>query len=217
MTIKVWDTTIKRMDAIIQFLRNVGFSFIPLFVAVDAIGNLPFVLSLTQEDADEERRRVIRYAMLTAFALGVGFIAVGRITLVALGLQTADFLIAGGIILFVLTIRHFTTGKLVELQGPGTNKEFIGVVPIGTPLVVGPAVLTTLLLLTPEYGIPAALTAFVLNLLVSWIVFLQASRISRIMREPGLRAVSQVASLLLGVIAVMMVRRGLVEFLSTLN
>ncbi|MDO8715888.1 MAG: MarC family protein [Dehalococcoidales bacterium] len=188
-------------------------SFIPLFVAVDAIGNLPFILSLTQGENTAERGRVIRYAMLTALALGLGFLAIGRGMLVVLGLKPADFLVAGGLILFVLTIRHFTTGKLVELQGT-SGKEIIGVVPIGTPLVVGPAVLTTLLLLTPEYGIPVVSLAFVLNLGFAGLIFTQADRIARFMREPGLRAVSQIASLLLAVIAVMMVRKGLVELLS---
>jgi small neutral amino acid transporter SnatA (MarC family) len=55
-----------------------------------------------------------------------------------------------------------------------------------------------------------------LNLAFAWLVFSQASRIARVLREPGLRAVSQVASLLLGVIAVMMVRRGVLELI-TLN
>ena len=200
------------MNAISEFLRDLGLSFIPLFVAVDAIGNLPFILTLTQGENTAERRHVIRYAMLTALALGLGFLAIGRGVLVVLGLTPADFLVAGGLILFVLTIRHFTTGKLVALHGSGA-KEMIGVVPIGTPLVVGPAVLTTLLLLTPEYGIPTVLLAFVLNLAFAWLVFTQADGIARFMREPGLRAVSQIASLLLAVIAVMMVRKGLMELL----
>ena len=71
--------------------------------------------------------------MLTAAGLGLGFIFVGRGILIALGIEVADFLVAGGILLFVLTIRHFTTGKIVELQ-PGGPKEIIGIVPIGTPL-----------------------------------------------------------------------------------
>lgn len=202
------------MDAFALFLKNLALCFIPLFVAVDAIGNLPFVLSLTQDEDAAERKNIIRYAMLTALGLGLGFLAIGRGLLVVLGLQPADFLVAGGLILFVLTIRHFTTGKLVELQGNEKTKEIIGVVPIGTPLVVGPAVLATLLLLTSQYGIPTVLLAFVLNLVAAWIIFSQASRIARVMREPGLRAVSQIASLLLGVIAVMMVRKGVVELIA---
>lgn len=202
------------MDALAQFFKNLALSFIPLFVAVDAIGNLPFILSLTKEQNASERRRAIGYAMFTALVLGLGFLAIGRATLVVLGLQPADFLVAGGLILFVLTIRHFTTGKLVELQGTESTKDLIGVVPIGTPLVVGPAVLATLLLLTPQYGVLIVLLALVLNLIFAWVIFSQANRIVRILREPGLRAVSQIASLLLGVIAVMMVRKGLLELIA---
>ncbi len=200
------------MNVIIEFLRDLGLSFIPLFVAVDAIGTLPFILSLTKEESPAERQRIIRYAMLTALVLGLGFIGVGRAFLFVLGIEVADFLVAGGLVLFILTIRHFTTGKLVELQA-GSSKGMVGVVPIGTPLVVGPAVLTTLLLLTQQYPILPLLLAFVLNLALSWGVFAQGDRIARIMREPGLRATSQIASLLLAVIAVMMVRKGLLEIL----
>ena len=89
----------------------------------------------------------------------------------------------------------------------------IGVVPIGTPLVVGPAVLTTLLLLTQEHFVPAVILAFVLNLAFAWLVFAQANRVVRLLREQGLRASSQIASLLLAAIAVMMIRRGLTEIL----
>lgn len=199
-----------QMDVILGFLRDFGLSFIPLFIAVDAVGSLPFILSLTRDEAPTERQRIIRYAMLTAFALGLGFIAIGRGILFVLGIEVADFLVGGGLVLFILTIRHIITGRLVELQ-PGGNKEILGVVPIGTPLVVGPAVLTTLLLLTQQYPIISVLLAFILNLVVAWIVFAQADRIARFLREPGLRATSQIASLLLAVIAVMMVRKGIVE------
>ncbi|MBI2848194.1 MAG: MarC family protein [Chloroflexi bacterium] len=200
------------MDVIFEFVKDFGLSFIPLFIAFDAIGSLPFILSLTSDQSSGERRRVIRYAMLTAFALGLGFIAIGRGILFVLGIEVADFLVAGGIILFILTMRHFVTGKLVELQ-LGIPKEILGVVPIGTPLVVGPAVLTTLLLLIQQYPFIPVLLAFFLNLAIAWAVFAQANRIARFMREPGLRAVSQIASLFLAVIAVMMVRKGLLEII----
>jgi len=65
-------------SAILTFLKDVGLSFIPLFVAVDAIGILPFILSLTQDMNPAERPKTIRYAMLTAFALGLVFIGIGK-------------------------------------------------------------------------------------------------------------------------------------------
>ena len=201
-----------QMNSIVTLARDLGLSFIPLFVAVDAIGVLPFMLALTQEMMPAERSRIVRYAMLTALGLGLGFIAIGKIILFLLGIEVADFLVAGGVILFILSIRHFTTGKLVELEA-GKTKELVGVVPIGTPLVVGPAVLTTLLLLSGQYPwIPVAL-AFLLNLGIAWIIFKQANSIARLMRESGLRAASQIASLVLAVIAVMMIRKGIFDII----
>jgi len=199
-------------SAILTFFKDVGLSFIPLFIAIDAIGVLPFILSLTQDMNPAERPRIIRYAMFTAFALGLAFIGIGEGIFFLLGIAVGDFLVAGGIILLVLAIRHLITGKFVELQ-PSVSKQMIGVVPIGTPLVVGPAVLTTLLLITQQYSVPAVILAFVLNLAFAWLVFAQANRIARLLREQGLRAASQIASLLLAAIAVMMIRKGLIEVL----
>ena len=200
------------MSTIINFAKDLGLSFIPLFVAVDAIGSLPFILSLTQDMSPEERPRVIRYAMITAFMLGLGFIGIGKGVFFVLGIEVADFLVAGGLILLVLSIRHLMTGKLVELQS-SVSKGMVGVVPIGTPLVVGPAVLTTLLLLIEQYSLPVVLLSFVLNLAFAWLVFAQANRVARLLREQGLRASSQIASLLLAAIAVMMIRKGIIEIL----
>jgi len=200
------------MNAVVEFFRDIGLGFIPIFVAIDPIGLLPFILALTQDMEPFERPRVIRYAMLTAFLLGLAFVFIGKGIFFVLGVEVADFLVAGGLILLVLSIRHLMTGKLVELQA-NAARGMVGIVPIGTPLVVGPAVLTTLLLLTQQYPLAAVLIAFILNLLVTWIVFAQANRVARLLREQGLRATSQIASLLLAAIAVMMIRKGIIEIL----
>lgn len=194
----------------LNFIKDAGLSFIPLFIAVDAIGLLPFILSLTQDMNPAERPRTIRYAMFTGFVLGLVFVGIGKGIFFVLGIAIGDFLIAGGLVLLVLAIRHLIIGKLVELQ-PSVSKEMIGVVPIGTPLVVGPAVLTTLLLLTQQYSVLAVVLSFLLNLAFAWLVFAQANRVARLLREQGLRASSQIASLLLAAIAVMMIRKGLTE------
>jgi len=201
------------MSAVVDFLRDLGLSLIPLFVAMDAIGNLPFVLSLTQDMNPAERRKTIRFAILTAFILGLGFVAIGKGVFILLGIEIADFLVAGGLILLVLSIRHLTTGRVVEAQ-TGVSKGMVGVVPIGTPLVVGPAVLATLLLLIEQYPLPVVLVSFALNVAFAWVVFAQASRVARLLREQGLRAASQIASLLLTAIAVMMIRKGVLEILA---
>lgn len=188
-------------------------SFIPLFVAMDAIGVLPFALSLTQDMSARERTRTVRYAMVTALALGLGFIALGKGVFWLLGISVSDFLVAGGLILLVLAINHLVRGKLVEL-GTAVEQQTVGVVPLGTPLIVGPAVLTTLLLLIGEYHMLLVISAFIINLAIAWLVFAQANRVASFLGGGGMSALSKIASLLLAAIAIKMIRQGIMGILA---
>ncbi len=202
------------MASVASFFADLLLSFIPIFVAMDAIGVLPFVLSLTQDMGTQERTRTVRYAILTALGLGLAFIIVGKSIFWLLGISVADFLVAGGIILLVLSINHLIRGKLVEIE-PTIGQQTIGVVPLGTPLIVGPAVLTTLLLLIDQYsvqgtlGIIVVIIAFIVNLAIAWLIFAQSSRVARLLRAGGMTALSKIASLLLAAIAVKMISLGI--------
>lgn len=191
-----------------ELLRDFLLTFIPIFVAVDAIGVLPFVIALTKDLEAEKKAKSLRNGMLTALILGLGFIAIGKLVFSVLGISPQDFLVAGGLLLLGLSMKELLTGKLVEYQ-ISLGEITVGIVPIGTPLVVGPAVLTTLLLLIDRYPYPVVLVSFVLNLLFTWVVFAQASKISRFLGTGGQSAVSKIASLLLAAIAVKMIRQGI--------
>src|SRR3972149_1686686 len=135
-------------------------SFVPLFVAIDALGNLPIILTLSEQMTSRERIRMVYIAILTASLVGLGFFFVGKYILELLNISVAHFAIAGGLVLLGLSMRDLVTGKLMEVP---PKEEMIAVVPIGTPLIVGPATLTTLLLLRDEYLLWVVLVAFALN------------------------------------------------------
>lgn len=193
------------------FLGDVGLSFIPLFVAIDAIGTLPILLALTQDERASERTKTIRYAILTALALGLGFVAIGKFVFSVLDILSADFLVAGGLILLALSVKDLVAGKMIESP---VGERMIGVVPLGTPLVAGPATLTTLLVLTDQYIVYGVIIAFVLNLVLAWLTFAQANRIAQFLGTGGLRAAAKIASLLLAAIAIKMIRQGILGILS---
>jgi len=92
----------------------------------------------------------------------------------------------------------------------------VGVFPLGTPLITGPAVLTACLVLVDEYGIAPTLISFVLNVLIAWIIFANAGRIVRILGQSGTRAFSKVGDILLAAFAVMMVRSGTLEIIKNI-
>ncbi|PJB51193.1 MAG: MarC family protein [Chloroflexi bacterium CG_4_9_14_3_um_filter_45_9] len=197
----------------VNIFRELGLTFVPLFVAMDSVGVLPILFSLTREMKTRERSRTVRLAMLTALGLGLGFIAIGKAIFLFLGIEVADFLVAGGLILLVLSVKDLATGKMVEFQA-SPMIETIGVVPLGTPLVVGPAVLTTLLILIDQYSIFIVLFSFVLNMAIAWILFRQVDRVIKFLGNSGTVAISKVVSLLLAAIAIKMIRQGILEILA---
>jgi len=180
-------------------------TFVPLFIVIDAIGNLPFVIAMGEGREKPERRRMVLLAIITATAVGLVFLFFGQFILNVLDIDVGSFAIAGGIILLVLSIKYMTTGHMVAT----VPEEMVAVVPIGTPLTVGPATITTLILLALQYKIYMVLISFALNMLITWIIFLLSQRIAGFMGEGGIRATSRVFSLLLAAIAVSMVIRGL--------
>jgi multiple antibiotic resistance protein len=195
-----------------DILRQLGLTFIPLFVAIDSIGNLPILIALTRDMTASQRSGAVRSAMLTAFALGLGFIVIGKAVLQFLGIEVADFLVAGGIILLVLSVKDLVTGKMVEVTDSSTS-EAVGVVPLGTPLVAGPAVLTTLLLLIDQYSIVIVVVSLTVNLAITYLLFRQCNRVVGFLGKNGVTAISKIVSLLLAAIAISLIRRGVVTFL----
>lgn len=187
----------------------------PLFIVIDAIGNLPFVISAGDRLKPPQRRRMINIAIITAAIVGLIFLFLGQLILNAMDISFGSFAIAGGLILLTLSIRYMITGRMVETTEE-EKEELVAVVPIGTPLTVGPATITTLLLLVKEFPLYMVLLSFALNLFIAWIVCLLGNRIASFLGQGGIKAVSRVFTLLLAAIAVSMIIKGL-DLLGVLN
>ncbi len=82
------------------------------------------------------------------------------------------------------------------------------------PLIVGPAVLTTILILVTEYGPLATVAALIVNIIIAGLTFWLYAPIIRILGKSGAKTVSKLADLLLAAISVMMVRKGVMLLLS---
>jgi multiple antibiotic resistance protein len=188
-------------------LKNVLLAFIPIFVAVDAVGVLPIFISLTEDIEPQEKIKVIAQSMLTAFCVAVVFIILGKAVFRAMGITMGDFMVAGGAILFCLAI----TDIINPVKKRRIPAKELGAVPLGTPLIVGPAVLTTSMVIISEYGLFATLISVVVNIAIAGIIFSGATVVMKVLGEAGSKALSKIMSLLLAAIAVMLVRKGLGE------
>ena len=138
-------------------MKDLFLAFIPVFVAVDALGVLPIFISFTQGYKKTEISKIILQSMTTAICLAVGFIFLGKAVFHLLGIAMSDFMVAGGAILFCISI--------IDIINPDKKRRIpvkeLGSVPLGTPLIVGPAVLTTSIIIIEVYGfVPTLVSVF---------------------------------------------------------
>ena len=188
-----------------NFFHDFVLTFLPLFIVVDVLGNVPIIISLSDGLTPKQRNSVINIGVATATVVGLIFLFFGKWILNVMGISQGAFTIAGGLILLIFSLRYLTVGRWMDI----IKEEMIAVVPIGTPLIVGPATITTLLLLSTQYSLYVILIALAVNLILSWVAFMLANRISGFLGKGGLSAVSQIFNLLLVAIAVSMIIRGL--------
>jgi multiple antibiotic resistance protein len=179
-------------------------AFIPIFVAIDAVGLVAMFMGLAGDAPREQRHKQGFIAILTALCISVGFIFLGKIIFTALGITVADFQVAGGLILLGLA------GRELLNVAPATREatDDFGVVPLGMPLIAGPALLTALLVLVDTVGLVFTIAALLVNLALVVVAFWNADFVARWMGRQGLRGVSKIVALLLAAIAVSLIRRG---------
>ncbi len=195
-------------------LNDMLLAFIPMFFAIDSLGILAVFAGLTQGLAPAQKRNIIFQSLATATILAISFIFLGKFLLNFLGISMGDFMIAGGAILFCLSMADLM-GR--SLQTRKVKPSDLAVVPIGTPLIVGPAVLTLALMQMNQYGWGVTLVAVLANLVIVGVVFLFSDYLIRLIGASGARALSKVMYLLLAAIGVMMVRKGILAVIASMH
>ena len=185
--------------------------FFPIFMAVNVIGVLPMFMSLTEGLDQPKINRIIVQSVVTAAIVAAIFLAIGKVILDLLGITVSDLMIAGGTLLFIISLDDLMS---MERRWSQIDPESLGAVPLGVPLIVGPAVLTTILILVQQYGPLATVAALIVNILIAGFTFWLYAPIIRLLGKSGARTVSKLAALLLAAIAVMMVRKGVMLLLA---
>ena len=191
----------------LEWLTRFLQAFIPLFVAIDPIGLAAIFLGLGQNIAPAQRQKIADQATWTGGLVALGFLLLGQSVFKALGISVSDFQIAGGLILFILAAKDLVQSAAEPEKLP----EDFGVVPLGMPLIAGPASITTLLILaqTQSIGLVVTLVALAVNLALVVCALHYSGWLGRKVGATGMRAISKIISMLLAAIAVSMIRQGL--------
>jgi multiple antibiotic resistance protein len=187
-------------------MKTFWMCFVPLFLAVDAIGVLPLFINLTKDVKPKKINPIIYKSVITATIVALLFLAFGLATFKLMGITIADFMVAGGILLFGLAFFDLFNAKKKQQQYLDEN---FGVVPFGVPLITGPAVLTTSVILVNQFGIFFTALALVANTGLAGFIFYFSPKINKFLGNSGTQIISKIANLLLASIGIMMVRKGI--------
>jgi small neutral amino acid transporter SnatA (MarC family) len=185
-----------------------------LFLVMDPLSNIPFFITALAPVEPARHTRVVVRELLIAYGVMVAFLFLGRPLLAMLGISGPALTIAGGVILFLISIRMVfppTEGSAGEAVA---GEPFI--VPLAIPYVAGPSLLATELLLMNRE--PARWGEWWIALTVAWAgtsaILLLGSRLRKRLGARGMIAIERLMGMILVAIAVQMFLTGVSEYRS---
>jgi multiple antibiotic resistance protein len=181
-------------------------STIALFVVINPIGTIPLFASITQKMQKKERNMVLKTTVITAGALLMIFAALGTQILSIFGITISSFMIAGGILLFVVSIELLTHGGW---RFGGTVSDESGVVPLAFPLLAGPGAITTVILSFQTAGLIVTMLSIAIVIGTTYVVFYLTGAIYRILGRRGSLIITRIFAVLVAAIAVQYIVDGL--------
>jgi multiple antibiotic resistance protein len=200
------------------------FFFVTVVVAVfsvlNPIGAIPTLVALTESFPKSERLKVITKSVMVASGMIIGFMLVGVYIFTVLGIDITDFKIAGGILLFkvafdMLQGKTSNTKLTQQEKEEYMDKDAIGIVPIGTPLLAGPGSITTAIIYfnSKSTTIPEkflTLAAILVVMVLSYLILRYSIGLFDRLGKTGSLLISRIMGLLLASIAVDFIATGII-------
>lgn len=179
-----------------------------LVVIMDPVGNSAAALSLTADQTADQRRNTINIMGAAVAVLLIAFFLAGRFILGALHLQTADFLLGGGILLIIVSLGMLTGRGAMPKEEAGS----VAIVPLATPLLVGPGTLTMVILIQTERPAFEGIFGVAASALIVWAVMRIATPIHRVLGDKGVKVVSKVMAIIVVGYAGSFIHKALLEW-----
>ncbi len=200
-------------------------SFAAIFAIVNPVGATTFFVVLTQDYAPDVKTRVIHKAILAATLALLAFAFLGNYIFYFFGTSLPAFEAAGGILLFRVALTMMQgerpkTQLTPQDREEALQREMVGVVPLGIPMLAGPGAITTVIVLMGTASSPLdptkvvmVIVSIIVTMIVGWGLLHNADRIFRRVGRMGVYAFSRIMGILIAAVAVQFVFAGVVSFL----
>jgi multiple antibiotic resistance protein len=181
-------------------------STIALFVVLNPIGTVPLFIAITEKMEKEERKAVSRTAIITSGTVLIVFAIGGTEILSIFGITIFSFMIAGGVLLFIVAIELLTHG--VWRFGGGSLPGESGVVPLAFPLLAGPGAITSVIISYETSGLIVTILSIAIVIGITYLILLFINSIYRLLGRRGSMIVTRVFAVFIAAIAVQYVVEG---------
>jgi multiple antibiotic resistance protein len=193
-----------------EFLNEFGIevvkALITLFVVIDPIGIVPLFASYTERMQPQDRKSISKMATITAGVLLFVFAIAGTQIFAILGIDIFSFMIAGGILLFIVSIELLTHGAW--RFGGDTSTDGSGVVPFAFPLLAGPGAITSVIISYQTSGIMVTILSIAIVIAITYLILLLATPIYRFLGKRGSMVITRVFAIIVAAFAVQYIVEG---------
>jgi len=194
-----------------EFFNFASFAFAALFFIVDPIGNVPLFLAITPKNDFIERKQVVEKASIASGLILIFFLLTGNLILNLFHITIGAFKIAGGILIFIISLRMlfvFRPGQKTspEEQREAKEKDDVSFFPLAIPFLSGPGAITTIILLRNNchdiihYLI--ILSIIVVVSVLTYFILKESQYLMKLCGQTGINVLVRLMGLLLSVIAV---------------
>ena len=181
-------------------------STIALLVVIDPIGTVPLFISLTEKMERSERKTVSKTTVITAGILLLIFAVAGTQILNIFGITIFNFMIAGGVLLFIVSIELLTSGTW--RFGDTVSGESGGVVPLAFPLLAGPGAITSVIISFQTSGLIVTILSIIIVICITYAILRLVNPIYRILGRRGSMIITRVFAVFIAGIAVQYIVEG---------
>ena len=195
-------------------------TFVLYFIVIDPLGNTPLFLIITQHLETKDKIKTALGGIMIATIILLFFALLGNFILSYLNISFSAFTVAGGIILFLISMEMLFDKRQQRKEGDlNYSSDKISVFPLAIPLLAGPAGITSIIVSVTDIGgnftnQVVGIFSLFLVMVITFIIFYVASKSSNIINKKVISVISRVIAIILAGLSVQYILDGIKIFLA---
>ena len=185
---------------------------VTIALVMDGFGNIPLFIAALKKVAPERRKIVLLRELFIALLIMVAFLFMGKWFLQAFGIHEYSMSIAGGIILFIISVKLVFSNESEPKNDPKEDEPFV--VPLAIPLVAGPATLSMVMIISAQQSKWTTLGAVLVASVINSMILMSSFPLSKLLGKRGLTAIERLTGMILVLMSVDMIMGGIGTFIS---